>query len=96
MKLKDLGRPIAFLAKMIIQQPLAAQLVSKGLLDPNRWRRLLDKSSPKEVTMDVVMIVLDLARMDNALVLCIMGVKMNRLSFLCFGLMRNLRSLLIR
>ncbi|KAL5564765.1 hypothetical protein UlMin_027929 [Ulmus minor] len=65
MELKDLGRPVAFLAKMIVQRPLAVQLVSKGLLDPNRWRRLLDNSSPREVTMDALMIVSDLARMDK-------------------------------
>ncbi|KAL5556604.1 hypothetical protein UlMin_038840 [Ulmus minor] len=53
------------LAKMIVQRPLAVQLVSKGLLDPNRWRRLLDNSSPREVTMDALMIVSDLARMDK-------------------------------
>ncbi|KAL5560321.1 hypothetical protein UlMin_036532 [Ulmus minor] len=65
MESKDLGRLVAFLAKMIVQRPLAAQLVSKGLVDLNRWRRLLDKSSPREVTMDALMIVLDLARMDK-------------------------------
>ncbi|KAL5577719.1 hypothetical protein UlMin_019418 [Ulmus minor] len=53
------------LAKMIVQRPLAVQLVSKGLLDPNRWRRLLDNSSPREVTMDALMIVSDLALMDK-------------------------------
>ncbi|XP_024032477.1 serine/threonine-protein kinase TIO-like, partial [Morus notabilis] len=65
MESKDLGRPVAFLAKMINYRPLAVQLVSKGLLDPNRWRRLLDYSSPKEVTLDALMIISDLARMDK-------------------------------
>ncbi|KAH9690254.1 serine/threonine-protein kinase TIO [Citrus sinensis] len=64
MELKNLGRPIAFLAKMIGQRSLAVQLVGKGLLDPNRVRRLLD-SSTREVTLDVLMIVSDLARMDK-------------------------------
>ncbi|OMO90791.1 Armadillo-like helical [Corchorus capsularis] len=36
---KDLGRAVAFLAKMIGHRPLAVQLVGKGLLDPNRMRR---------------------------------------------------------
>ena len=58
------------LAKMIVQRPLAVQLVSKGLLDPNRWRRLLDNSSPREVTMDALMIVSDLARMDKVRYAC--------------------------
>lgn len=64
MELKYLGRPIAFLAKMIGQRPLAVQLVGKGFLDPNRVRRLLD-SGTREVTLDVLMIVSDLARMDK-------------------------------
>ncbi|KDP21789.1 hypothetical protein JCGZ_00576 [Jatropha curcas] len=65
MELKDLGRPVAFLAKMVAHRPLAVQLVGKGLLDPNRVRRLLDNSSPREVMLDVLMIISDLARMDK-------------------------------
>ncbi|KAH0978647.1 hypothetical protein GBA52_005824 [Prunus armeniaca] len=65
LELKDVGRPVAFLAKMIGHRPLAVQLVGKGLLDPNRMRRLLDCSSPREVMLDVLMIVSDLARMDK-------------------------------
>lgn len=64
-ELKDLGRPVAFLAKMISHRPLAVQLVSKGLLDSNRMKRLLDSSCPREVTLDILMIVSDLARMDK-------------------------------
>ncbi|GLT75347.1 hypothetical protein SLA2020_470780 [Shorea laevis] len=65
LELKDLGRPVAFLAKMIGHRPLAVQLVGKGLLDPNRVKRLFDASSPREVTLDALMIVSDLARMDK-------------------------------
>ncbi|KAL1174161.1 hypothetical protein V6Z11_A05G458300 [Gossypium hirsutum] len=61
---KDLGRTVAFLAKMVGHRPLAVQLVGKGLLDPNRMRRLLD-SSPRDATLDTLMIVSDLARMDK-------------------------------
>ncbi|KAF3432681.1 hypothetical protein FNV43_RR23783 [Rhamnella rubrinervis] len=64
MELKDFGRPVAFLAKMISHRPLAVQLVGKGLLDPNRWKRFLDCSTPREVTLDALMIISDLARMD--------------------------------
>ncbi|WCJ31076.1 Serine/threonine-protein kinase TIO [Euphorbia peplus] len=64
-ELRDLGRPVAFLAKLVGHKPLAVQLVGKGLLDPNRMRRLLDSSSPREVVLDVLMIVSDLARMDK-------------------------------
>ncbi|KAJ4720994.1 Protein kinase family protein [Melia azedarach] len=73
---KDLGRPVAFLAKMVGQRPLTVQLVSKGLLDANRVRRLLDSSSPREVTLDVLMIVSDLARMDKGFYEFINGASM--------------------
>lgn len=65
MECKDLGRPVAFLAKMISYRPLALQLVSKGLLDPNRWRKLFDSSTPREVSLDGLMIISDLARMEK-------------------------------
>ncbi|KAK7393136.1 hypothetical protein VNO78_21601 [Psophocarpus tetragonolobus] len=65
MDLNDLGRPVAFLAKMVCHRPLAIQLVSKGLLDPNRMRKLFDCLGPKEVTLDALMIISDLARMDK-------------------------------
>ncbi|KAJ4959545.1 hypothetical protein NE237_026656 [Protea cynaroides] len=65
MELKDTGKPIAFLAKMTCHRPLADQLLSKGLLDPSRVRKLLDGSSPREVVLDILMIVSDLARMDK-------------------------------
>ncbi|KAI4352373.1 hypothetical protein L6164_006633 [Bauhinia variegata] len=65
LELNDLSRPVAFLAKIIVHRPLAVQIVGKGLLDPNRMRRLFDRSSPKEVTLDGLMIVSDLARMDK-------------------------------
>ncbi|KAJ9566754.1 hypothetical protein OSB04_002720 [Centaurea solstitialis] len=65
-ELKDAARPVAFLAKMTVQRSLVVQLVGKGLLDPNLMRRLLDSSSPREVTLDILMIVSDLARMDKA------------------------------
>eukprot|EP00256_Glycine_max_P068591 XP_025983186.1 serine/threonine-protein kinase TIO [Glycine max] len=65
MDLNDLGRPVAFLAKMVCHRPLAIQLVSKGLLDPNKMRKLFDCSAPKEVTLDALMIISDLARMDK-------------------------------
>ncbi|CAI8602046.1 unnamed protein product [Vicia faba] len=65
MELNDMGRPVAFLAKMVCQRPLAVQLVSKGLLDPNRMKRLFDLSGPKEVMLDALMIISDLSRMDK-------------------------------
>lgn len=64
-ELKDSGKPVAFLAKMISHRPMAVQLVSKGLLDPNRWKRLLNSTTPREVTLDALMIISDLARMDK-------------------------------
>lgn len=65
MELNDLGRPVAFLAKMVLHRPLAVQLADKGLLDSNRMRRLFDHSAPKEVTLDALMIISDFARMDK-------------------------------
>ncbi|KAJ7980526.1 Protein kinase family protein [Quillaja saponaria] len=65
MELNDLARPVAFIAKMIGHRPLAVQLVGKGLLDSNRMRRLFDCSTPREVTLDALMIVSDLARLDK-------------------------------
>ncbi|XP_059667382.1 serine/threonine-protein kinase TIO [Cornus florida] len=65
MELKDVGKPVAFLAKMTGHRPLAVQLLGKGLLNPSRVRRLLDSSCPREVIADVLMIVSDLARMDK-------------------------------
>ncbi|KVI00870.1 hypothetical protein Ccrd_020872 [Cynara cardunculus var. scolymus] len=64
-ELKDAARPVAFLAKMTVHQSLLVQLVGKGLLDPNMMRRLLDSSSPREVILDILMIISDLARMDK-------------------------------
>lgn len=60
-----MGRPVALLAKMVCQRPLAVQLVSKGLLDPNRMKRLFDLSGPKEIMLDALMIISDLSRMDK-------------------------------
>ncbi|KAL8134718.1 serine/threonine-protein kinase TIO isoform X2 [Apium graveolens] len=65
LELKDCTRLVAFLAKMTGHRPLVVQLIGKGLLDAARMRRLFDRSSPREVTMDVLMIVSDLARMDK-------------------------------
>ncbi|KAL6286565.1 hypothetical protein ACE6H2_010955 [Prunus campanulata] len=74
LELKDIGRPVALLAKMIGHQPLAVHLVCKeGLLEPTRMRRLLDCSSPREVVLDVLMIVSDLARKDEGFYGCING-----------------------
>ncbi|KAL3524521.1 hypothetical protein ACH5RR_017355 [Cinchona calisaya] len=66
MELKDVARPVAFLAKMTSHRPLAVQLLDAGLLDPSRMKRLLGSLCPGEVTLDVLMIISDLARMDKA------------------------------
>ncbi|KAL3635049.1 hypothetical protein CASFOL_022103 [Castilleja foliolosa] len=65
MELKDIARPVAYIAKLSNQQPLAAKLVGNGLFDSTRVRRLLASSCPREVTMDFLMIISDLARMDK-------------------------------
>ncbi|KAK9080095.1 hypothetical protein SSX86_001770 [Deinandra increscens subsp. villosa] len=63
--LKDAARPVAFLAKMTGHGPLVVQLLGKGLLNPNLMKRLLDNSSPREVKLDVLMIISDVARMHK-------------------------------
>lgn len=62
---KDLARPVAFFAKMVAYRPLALQLVREGLLSSNIATRLLGGLSPKEVILDFLMIVSDLARMSK-------------------------------
>lgn len=62
---KDLGKPVAFLAKMTGYPRLVIQLLRDGLLDPNRVKKLLDGCSPREVVLDMLMIVSDLARMSK-------------------------------
>lgn len=69
LEIKDLVRPVAFLAKMVGRPRLAVELVSKGLLDPNRMKKLLNQSSPREVILDILMIISDLSRMDKVSVL---------------------------
>ncbi|KAL9240533.1 hypothetical protein vseg_014740 [Gypsophila vaccaria] len=64
LELKDTGRAVAFLAKMVSYEPLTIH-VGKGILETNRIRRLLDSSSPKEVILNVLTIVSDLARFDK-------------------------------
>nr|XP_009389610.1 PREDICTED: serine/threonine-protein kinase TIO isoform X1 [Musa acuminata subsp. malaccensis]XP_009389612.1 PREDICTED: serine/threonine-protein kinase TIO isoform X1 [Musa acuminata subsp. malaccensis]XP_018677858.1 PREDICTED: serine/threonine-protein kinase TIO isoform X1 [Musa acuminata subsp. malaccensis] len=63
--LKYVSRPIAIVAKMVGYRPLALQLVREGLLSPNRVRRLLSVSIPKEAMLDFLMIISDLARMSK-------------------------------
>ncbi|KAL2896573.1 Serine/threonine-protein kinase TIO [Bienertia sinuspersici] len=60
---EDTIKPIAFLSKMISCKALATCLVRKGMLEAARMRRLLDKSCPKGLILDMLMIVSDLARM---------------------------------
>ncbi|XP_010692392.2 serine/threonine-protein kinase TIO isoform X2 [Beta vulgaris subsp. vulgaris] len=64
--LEDIRKPVAFLAKMVSCKAIAICLVRKGMLEAARMRRLLDDSSPKEVILDMLMIVSDLARKDVA------------------------------
>ncbi|CAH1443525.1 unnamed protein product [Lactuca virosa] len=65
MELKGTARAVAFLAKMSLHRSLVVQVLERGLLDPNKMRRLLDSSSPREVILDILMIISELARMDK-------------------------------
>lgn len=62
---KDYARPVAFIAKMAGYPRLVMQLLRDGLLEQSRVRRLLEGSSPREVVLDMLMIVSDLARMSK-------------------------------
>ncbi|KAH7676534.1 Non-specific serine/threonine protein kinase protein [Dioscorea alata] len=62
---KDLGRPIAIIAKMVGYRPLALQLLREGLLNPSLVQTVLGGSSPREAVVDFLMIVSDLARMSK-------------------------------
>eukprot|EP01018_Ginkgo_biloba_P027021 Gb_09628 [translate_table: standard] len=62
---KDLGRPVAFIAKMVSSKTLASELLKEGLLAPSTIGKMLDSASPKEVNLDVLMIISDLARMSK-------------------------------
>ncbi|KAK9724806.1 hypothetical protein RND81_05G099900 [Saponaria officinalis] len=64
LELKDTGKAVAFLSKMVSYEPLTIH-VGKGILETNRIRRLLDSSSPKEVILNVLTMVSDLARFDK-------------------------------
>ncbi|XP_051116540.1 serine/threonine-protein kinase TIO isoform X2 [Andrographis paniculata] len=65
MELKDIARPVAFIAKLSTQQPLADQLVGNGLLHPTRAKKFLNSACPREVILDFLMIVSDLARTNK-------------------------------
>ncbi|KAM0954436.1 putative protein kinase ULK-Fused family [Dioscorea sansibarensis] len=62
---KDLGRPIAIIAKMVGYRPLALQLLREGLLNPSIVQRVFGGSGPREAVVDFLMIVSDLARMSK-------------------------------
>lgn len=62
---KDLARPMAFVAKMAGYRPLAMQLLTEGLLDPQCVRKVFGGGSPKESVLDFLMIISDLARMSK-------------------------------
>lgn len=76
LELKDCGKPVALLAKLVGYRPLAVQ-VGKGLLDPKKMERLLSCSSPKEIIIDILMIISDLARMDKVRFTLTMNINAN-------------------
>lgn len=65
LEVKDIGRPVAFIAKMVSSKTLASELLKDGLLAPSIIEKMLDSASPKEVTLDLLMIISDLARMSK-------------------------------
>ncbi|KAL5205789.1 hypothetical protein ABZP36_033998 [Zizania latifolia] len=62
---EDLSRPLAIVAKMVGYRPLASQLLREGLLNPSSVAKLLKGPIAKEMLLDLLMIVSDLARMSK-------------------------------
>lgn len=61
--LEDTRKPVLLLSKMISYKALAKHLVENEMLEAARMRRLLDGSCPREVILDMLMIVSNLARL---------------------------------
>ncbi|GLJ38435.1 hypothetical protein SUGI_0782730 [Cryptomeria japonica] len=61
----DYGRPVALIAKMVSSKTLAVELVKSRLLSPSTIGMMLDSACPKEVILDLLMIISDLARMSK-------------------------------
>ncbi|KAJ7544459.1 hypothetical protein O6H91_09G079900 [Diphasiastrum complanatum] len=63
MDASDLGRPMALAARMVQNSKLLAyELVKQGFLAPALMSKMLDASSPKDVVMDALMAISNLAR----------------------------------
>lgn len=62
---EDLARPLAIVAKMVRYRPLALQLLKEGLLTPSRVAALLEGPTAKDILLDFLMIISDLARMSK-------------------------------
>nr|XP_043611953.1 serine/threonine-protein kinase TIO-like [Erigeron canadensis] len=64
-ELKDVARPVGFIARMTCDRSIIDQLLEKGLFDPILMKRLLGTSSPRQVTLDILKIISDLAYMSK-------------------------------
>ncbi|KAF3779946.1 Serine/threonine-protein kinase [Nymphaea thermarum] len=62
---RQMGKTVAFVAKMVGYRPLVLQLLGEGLLEEHKMKGLLQDSSPLEVVLDLLMIISDLARMSK-------------------------------
>ena len=63
---RDLARPVSLIVRLIQNsRSFADGLVKEGLLSSTILHKLLDKSSQKEVILDVLVIISDLARLSK-------------------------------
>ncbi|EFJ33693.1 hypothetical protein SELMODRAFT_230534 [Selaginella moellendorffii] len=66
LSMNDMIRPVAFVSRMVqSSRLLAIDIVKEGLLSPLLMAKMLDPSSPKDVVLDVLMTVSNLARMSK-------------------------------
>jgi fused-like protein len=63
---RDLARPVSLIVRLVQNsRNFADGLVKEGLLDSTVLHKLLGKTSPKEVIMDVLVLISDLARLSK-------------------------------
>lgn len=65
---KDFGKPVSLIVRLVQNsRTLADGLLKEGLLSPALLSKMLDTNSPKEVVLDMLIIVSDLARLSKVL-----------------------------
>ena len=72
---RDLARPVSLIVRLIQNsRSFADGLVKEGLLSSTILHKLLDKSSQKEIILDVLVIISDLARLSKVCTFSHLGI----------------------